>query len=43
MPAAKDDTKNRVIDTLDKEGFINDLKAKLRAQVVKTLEAERKA
>ena len=44
MPAAdKNDAKKRVIDALDKEGFINELKAKLRAQVVKTLEAERKA
>ena len=44
MPAAdKIDAKNRVIETLDKEGFINDLRARLREKVVKTLEAERKA
>jgi len=35
--------KQKVIDSLTKEGFIDKLRAQLRAQVVKTLEAEKKA
>jgi len=37
------DSKQRVINTLQQEGFIDKLKAQLRAQVVKTLEQEKKA
>ena len=36
------DSKQRVIETLRKEGFIDQMRAKLREQVVKTLEAEKK-
>ena len=37
------DTKNaRVIESLEQEGFIDQLKARLRAQVVQKLEAEKK-
>ena len=32
-----------MLDTLTKEGFINDLKAQLRRKVVETLEAQKKA
>jgi hypothetical protein len=40
---AKEDSKQRIIETLRKEGFIDNMRAKLRAQVVQTLEAEKKA
>jgi len=36
------DSKQRIIETLTKEGFIDQLKAQLRSQVVKTLENEKK-
>ena len=39
---AKEDSKQRIIETLKNEGFIDTLKSKLRAQVVKTLEDEKK-
>lgn len=37
------ESKQRVINTMEKEGFISDLKAQLRRRVVETLEAEKKA
>lgn len=37
------EAKNRVIETLSKDGSIDQLRAMLRAQVVRTLEAEKKA
>lgn len=36
------DQKNKVLDTLTKEGHIDQLRAQLRAQVVRTLEEEKK-
>ena len=36
------DAKARVIESLTKEGFIDQMRAQLRAQVVKKLEAEKK-
>jgi len=36
------ESKERVITTLEKEGFLSELKAQLRRKVVETLEAEKK-
>lgn len=36
------DTKVRILDTLDKEGYIDKIKASLRGEVIRVLEKERK-
>ena len=42
MPDKRGDERQKVIETLTRGGFVDQLKAQLRAQVVKQLEAEKR-